>query len=200
MNRRGRAQLKAAAAALAVFLALLLGLRLRSWLPFVGAALTYLALLWAFRREPPPRPVALPEGVGRADYEAAVETLGSAGRELRALAAEAPAGDMALIRRMADRVEAIRAHHEANPAHVPRTRIFVRHTLGRMVAAVAGYVDLAGRAGPEGDGRLAEIRRRLEGFVPVLERIDRACVENDLMALEISVEVLDEQLGRDRGA
>src|SRR5690606_29741908 len=122
----------------------------------------------------------------------------AAGRELRALTVDAPASDIGLIRRMADQVEAIRTHHEANPAHVPRTRIFVRHTLGRMVAAVAGYVDLAGRVRPEGDGRLAEIRRRLEGFVPVLERIDRACVENDLMELEISVEVLDEQLGRDR--
>src|SRR5690606_30606399 len=140
------------------------------------------------------------DGVARADYEAAVEALGAAGRELRALAVDAPPGDMALIRSMADQVEAIRAHHEANPAHVPRTRTFVRHTLPRMVAAVAGYVDLAGRAGPEGNERLAKVRRRLEGFVPVLERIDRACVENDLMALEISVEVLDEQLGRDRGA
>ncbi|HET7410827.1 MAG TPA: hypothetical protein VFJ13_11570, partial [Paracoccaceae bacterium] len=166
---------------------------------FVGAILTYLALLWALRGEPqPPRRAALPDGISRADHDAAIEALAAAGRELRTLAVEAPAEDMALIRRMADLVEAIRGHHEANPAHVPRTRIFVRHTLGRMVAAVAGYVDLARRAGPDGDDRLAEILRRLEGFVPVLERIDRACIENDLMALEISVEVLDEQLGRDR--
>lgn len=193
--------MKAAAAALVVFLVLLLGLRLRSWLPFVGAALTYLALLWALRPRPQPtRPVALPDGISRADHDAAIETLAKAARELRGLAADAPAGDMAMIRRMADLVEAIRAHHEANPAHLPRTRIFVRHTLGRMVAAVAGYVDLARRAGPGGDERLAEVSRRLYGFLPVLERIDRACIENDLMELEISVEVLDEQLGRDRDA
>ena len=36
--------------------------------------------------------------------------------------------------------------------------------------------------------------------MPVLEKIDRACIEDDLMALEINVEVLDEQLGRDRDA
>jgi hypothetical protein len=70
-----------------------------------------------------------------------------------------------------------------------------------MVAAVAGYVDLARRARPAAgdpaqEERLAGISRRLAGFLPALERIDRACLEDDLMALEISVEVLDEQLGR----
>ena len=103
---------------------------------------------------------------------------------------------------MAELVAAIRRHHVANPGHVPRTRAFVRHTLPRMVAAVAGYVDLARRTDPgttQGDPaarRLAEVARKLAGFVPVLENIDRACVEDDLMALEINVEVLDEQLGR----
>jgi hypothetical protein len=198
MNWRGRAQLKAGAGAIAVFVVLLLGLRLRSWLPFIAAAMTYLGLLWALRAPPRPRRVALPEGISRADYEAAIRELAAAERELGALAAVAPANDTALVRRMAGLVEAIREHHEANPDHVARTRVFVRHTLGRMVAAVAGYVDLAQRAGPDRDERLAEIRRRLDGFVPVLERIDRACVDNDLMALEISVEVLDEQLGRNR--
>lgn len=201
MRLPGRAQLKAGLAALAVFVLLLVGLRLRSWLPFIAAALTYLALLWYWRARPAARrEVALPDGVSRADLDAALDALAAARRELGALADAAPPADLPLIRRMAALVGAIRLHIEANPAHVPRTRTFVRHTLGRMVAAVAGYVDLTRRAGPGGNGRLSEVARRLEGFVPVLERIDRACVENDLMALEISVEVLDEQLGRDRGA
>ena len=37
-----------------------------------------------------------------------------------------------------------------------------------------------------------------EGFVPVLEKIDKACLDNDLTALEINVEVLNEQLDRTR--
>ena len=206
MTWRGRVQLRAGLAALGVFLLLLLGLRLRNWLPFVAAAAVYLGLLWYWRAEswggrPARRPVALPDGVSRASYDEALAALGAAERELRALTAAAPAGDVPTVRRMAELVGSIRTHHEANPAHVPRTRAFVRHTLDRMVAAVAGYVDLAGRAAPqkdERDERLAEISRRLQGFLPVLERIDRACIENDLMALEISVEVLDEQLDRDR--
>ena len=43
---------------------------------------------------------------------------------------------------------------------------------------------------------LAEVSRRLADFVPVLENIDRACLDDDLTSLEINVEVLDEQLGR----
>ncbi len=196
---RGWAQLRAGLSALAVFLVLLLGLRLRNWLPFVLAGATYLALLWRWRGgQPARRPVALPDGVSRAAHDEAVATLAAAERELGALIALAPDGDVAMIRNMAALVGSIRAHHEANPAHILRTRPFVRHTLGRMVAAVSGYVDLAGRTAPAGDERLADISRRLHGFVPVLSRIDRACIENDLMALEISVEVLDEQLGRDR--
>lgn len=203
MTWRGRVQLRAGLVALAIFLLLLLGLRLRNWLPFVAAAAVYLALLWYWRAEPPGdrparRPVALPDGVSRGAYDEALAALLTAERELAVLTGEAPAQDAPTIRRMVELVGSIRAHHEANPAHVPRTRAFVRHTLGRMVAAIAGYVDLAGRTGPDRDERLAEISRRLQGFVPVLERIDRACIDDDLMALEISVEVLDEQLGRDR--
>jgi hypothetical protein len=250
MSSGARAQALAIAGAILVFLVLLLALRLRSWLPFVGAALTYLALLYAWRAAAPPRPrprpgaragaragaaagpaeAPLPEGVGRDDHRAALDTLARARRELEALAAGAPPADAPTVRRMAALVDAIRRHHEANPGHVPRTRPFLRHALPRMVAAVAGYVDLARRArpapgnsapdnsapdnsapdGPAPDGparggnghddRLAEIARRIEGFVPALERIDRACLEDDLLALEITVEVLNEQLGRrDRG-
>lgn len=196
MSRR-RAHMAAGGAALGVFLVLVLAIRLRNWLPFVAAALTYLALLWAWRPRRA-RPVALPPGVGRDDYAAATEGLAAAARDLDRLARAAPAADAPMIRRMARLVEAIRRHHEANPAHVPRTRVFVRHTLPRMVAAVAGYVDLADRAGTGRDERLAGVARQLSGFLPVLENIDRACIENDLMALEINVEVLNEQLGRDR--
>lgn len=199
MTWRGWAHVKAGLAALAVLLVFFVGLRWRGMFPVIAAGVTYMGLLWAMRPErAPPRREPLPDGVSREDYEAAVEALAAAERDLRMLAGAAPREEAPAVRRMGELVGAIRRHHEANPAHVLRTRAFVRHTLGRMVAAVAGYVDLAQRAGPERDERLGEVARRIEGFVPVLERLDQACIDNDLMALEISVEVLDEQLGRDR--
>jgi hypothetical protein len=63
---------------------------------------------------------------------------------------------------------------------------------------VAGYVRLAAQAGPDQKDRLAAISTQLEEFVPVLEKIDRACLDNDITALEINVEVLNEQLDRRR--
>lgn len=193
-----RAQMIAAIGALAVFLVLLIGLRLRGWPPFTIAALAYAALLWSLQRRPedtarPP----LPDGISRLDHDAAIAALSDAVRELNALAERAPKTDRPRLRHMSTTIEAIRKHHLANPGHLLRTRIFVRHTLPRMVAAIAGYIDLANRARPEDEARLAAIRQRLDGFIPVLEQIERACLDHDLMALEISVEVLDEQLGRD---
>lgn len=199
MSRRAHAV--ALAGALAVFLLLLLALRLRNWLPFVGAALAYAGVLWAWRTArpggSPARDAPLPPGVSADDHRAALDALDDARRQLGSLAVEAPPGDAATIARMAALVEAIGRHHRASPGHVARTRTFVRHTLPRMVEAVAGYVDLARRALPgTSDERLAEVSRRLADFVPVLENIDRACLDDDLTALEVNVEVLDEQLGR----
>lgn len=192
-----RTQIIAAIGALAVFLVLLIGLRLRGWPPFILAALTYASLLWAVQRRPAKaRPVPLPDGISRTDYDAALATLQKAAHDLRALAERAPASDRARLHHMAALIGTIRKHHLANPAHLSRTRIFVRHTLPRMVAVIADYVDLASRALAQDEARLAGIRERLESFIPVLEQIERACLNHDLMALEISVEVLDEQLGR----
>ena len=190
----------AAIGGLAVFLVLLIGLRLRGWPPFILAALAYASLLWIVQRRPKrARPVALPDGISHTDYDAALAALENAARDLRSSAESAPSGDRARIRHMAALIEAIRRHHLANPLHLARTRIFVRHTLPRMVRAIATYVDLASRALAQDEARLAGIRQRLDGFIPVLEQIERACLNHDLMALEISVEVLDEQLGRDEG-
>ena len=83
-----------------------------------------------------------------------------------------------------------------NPDHVRLTAKFRRHVVGRMVGSVKSYVELARRAGRDQKARLAAISTQLEEFVPVLEKIDRACLENDLTALEINVEVLNEQLNR----
>ena len=193
-----RAQIIAVIGALAVFLVLLVGLRLRGWPPFILAALAYAALLWVLPRPParaPPAP--LPDGISRADQDAALAALENAVRDLRSLAERAPSSDRARLRHMAALIDAIRKHHLANPSHLARTRIFVRHTLPRMVGAIATYVDLASRALAQDEARLAGIRERLDGFIPVLEQIERACLDHDLTALEISVEVLDEQLGRD---
>lgn len=126
----------------------------------------------------------------------AVSELDEAASRLQRMARQAPAPDRPLFRRLADLMGQIRDSHQLNPGHAELTRKFRKHVVGRMVGAVASYVELTRRAGRDEKDRLAAISSQIEEFVPVLERIDRACLDNDLMALEINVEVLNEQLNR----
>lgn len=189
--------------ATAVFVACLALFRLWNWMAFAISGWTF-AILWLSmtpirRRKLPsaaPPPVDLPEGVARADHDAAVERLRTAAYALRELADRARGADEALFARLSAMIWRIRSHHEANPRHVLHTRTFIRHALDRMVEAARGYADLSRRTGGAEAERLDDIRGRIEGFVPVLERIDKACVENDLTALDIETEVLSQQLRR----
>ena len=199
MRSRKTAQTVALVGAVAVFLASLVVLRRPTYVPFLVGAFAYVALLlalWPNRRRQ--APTALPDGVKRADFEFAIERLHAGAAKLRAAIAEAPLADGPLFNRMADLLDTIREHHVSNPSHVTTTRIFMRHTLGRIIETVGEYVELAQRAGSNHADRLAEVSRQFEDFVPVLEKIDQACLDNDLTALEINVEVLNDQLDRKR--
>lgn len=131
-----------------------------------------------------------------ADAATALAELDAAATRLSAMAASAPPADVPLFEHMADLTRTLGEHHRANPDHAARTAKFRKHVLGRIVGSVENYIDLTERAGGHDPDRLAGISSQLEGFVPVLERIDRACLDNDLTALEINVEVLNEQLDR----
>lgn len=134
--------------------------------------------------------------VADTDEDRAIVELDEAAAELASLAQKAPLPDRPLFRRLAELMGQIRDRHRMNPDHVRLTAKFRRHVVGRMVGSVKSYVELARRAGRDQKTRLAAISTQLEEFVPVLEKIDRACLENDLTALEINVEVLNEQLNR----
>ncbi|MEM0987234.1 MAG: hypothetical protein AAGK00_00015 [Pseudomonadota bacterium] len=172
-------------------------LRFHAWLPLVGGttvALLLLGALWPRRLPAPPAPKEVTED----PVQEVLDRLMAGADCLSTYARAAPSADAPLFTRMAELLEQIRAHHVANPSHATTTRRFVQHVLGRMLSQIANYMDLVNRAGPEEGQRLADISRQFEGFVPVLERIDKACLANDLDELEISVEVLNQQL--DRGA
>lgn len=197
MKSHRRAQTLALIGAIGAFLVAILLLKLRSWMPFAVGFVAYIVLvsmLWPRRKavlQPPP----VDETPATAEDEV-LAGLDAAARQLRVEAAEAPPADAPLIQHMAELVERIRAHHEANPEHARPTRVFRRHALPAMVEAVTEYVALTRRAGPDQTDRLRDISRELEGFVPILEKIDRGCLENDLDALEINIEVLGDQVRR----
>src|SRR5690625_1268716 len=120
-----RAQMIAAIGALAVFLVLLIGLRLRGWPPSIIAVLAYAALLWSLQRRPedtarPP----LPDGISRLDHDAAIAALSDAVRELNALAESAPKADRPRLRPLAATIEAIGKHPIATSSPSLPTCIF----------------------------------------------------------------------------
>lgn len=198
-RQQNRAKIVAAVSAITVFLVMILLFRMRNWMPFVAAGAVYAGVIlgtWPILKRA--RRITLPDSVAREDFELAIGAMTNGITRFRDAAREGLAVDRPMFKRMAKLVKSIRAHHEANPLHVQRTRTFVRNTLPRIVEAVGTYLELRQRAGTDHYGRLSDVSRQMQAFVPVLEKIDRACVENDVMALEINVEVLNEQLDRDR--
>lgn len=193
-----RANTVALAGALVAFVTVLILLKFRSFMPLAVGFLAYLSLLVLFRPRKAASPVPLPDDVSREDFDLAMERMVIGARRLRRETPRAPVGDRRVIGQMADLIDRIREHHEDNPGHVTQTRRFIRQTLGRMVQAVIDYVSLAERAGPEQHDRLREISAEIAAFVPALEGIDRACLQNDLDALQVSVEVLNHQMDRHR--
>lgn len=186
-------------AAIVVFAMLVFGLRMFNWMPFVASGLTWLFVMLGTAPVPVKKgPGGAKDRAGRKAEDQAIAELGQAARRLKRLATRAPEKDRPLFQKMADMVQTIREHHIARPAHVTLTAKFRRHVLGRIVQSVADYVDLARRSGPEQRGRLDQISDQLANFVPALEKIDKACLENDLTELEIHVDVLGDQLDRSR--
>jgi hypothetical protein len=193
---KSRATKLAALSAVMVFVLLLVVFRMRNYVPF-AAALASFVIVWL---------AMLPAGMGRRKLRIraktpegqAVAQLDAAAAELQDLSRKAPMPDRPLFARMAELMGRIRDHHIQNPDHTRGTDKFRKHVIGRMVTSIADYVRLAAQSGPDQKDRLAAISTQLEEFVPVLEKIDRACLENDITALEINVEVLNEQLDRRR--
>ena len=175
--------------ALLVFGVLAGGLRLLNWVPVLIAVAAGFGIRAALGF---PRKGDQPEG----DPYPAIAELSHAANRLITLSKDGPKADEPLFCHLGNLVRAVRDHHIANPDHTERTRRFRRHVLPRMISSIEEYIALARRAGAEQQERLAEISRRFEAYVPVLEKIDQACLDNDLTALEVNVEVLNDQLDR----
>lgn len=175
-------------------------LRIRGIPVLVGAGAVYLgtlALLW-----PKPRTtrVILPKGIRKRDFIGVEKALSEGADLLRQYARLGDVREARLFNRLADGTTRILDHLRANPSHLPVIHRFTRHGLARLIQMITDYAELKRRALPEHQDRLAQILKGLEAFLPALDRIDKACLENDLDALEISVEVMAEQIDRSRSS
>lgn len=183
--------------AIGVFVLLVGFLKMRNWMPFVAAFAVWGFVMLATAK---PRVRKGPGGAkdrkGRKEEDQAISLFDQVAKRLQRLARKAPKQDTQRFQRMADLFQTLKQHHIANPAHAVLTRKFRKHVIGRMLATIEDYVALAKRSGPDQQDRLSKISRQLAEFIPLLERIDQACLNNDLIELEVNVEVLSEQLNR----
>lgn len=196
----GPRQIAAGLAASAGFLALFFGADLVWWLALLLGVLVYGAVLLLVRRRPSAAEVFVTEGVSRSDLEGVLADLSSAALRLSRAAEAAPPADAPLIAEMAERVAAIRDHHRTDPRDVTYTRRFIRTDLPLIVETTEGYVDLSRRARGGSEARLGPLAERLRGFLPVMERIEQACLDNDFRELEVQLAVLSGKLDRRYGA
>lgn len=187
-------QVVAGLIAASVFAFAYFGLSLATWFSAGAALLGFIAALLLIRRAPPSSERMVAEGVSAQDLDIALRAMRDASGRLHRLTDRSPRGDGDVFRRLGDLLERIGLHHERDPGDLRHTRRFLRHDLPRIVETAEAYVELAARSGAASEARLSQLSAMIDGFVPALERIDQACLENDFVALEVEAEVLSEQL------
>ncbi|OZA07340.1 MAG: hypothetical protein B7Y02_14135 [Rhodobacterales bacterium 17-64-5] len=192
----GPRQIIAALLASAVFLGLFFPGHLVWWMALGLSALVYFALLLIIPRRRPLNEVMLSDQVSAADIAKATDALTTAAFRLNEAAKAAPVPDRPGLLDMSQHLTSIRELIKADPRDYRQTRQFISYFLPMIVTTVESYVGLAKLAQGDNAARLAELGTLIKGFVPVVQKIDQACIENDFVALESQVSALQFQLKR----
>lgn len=193
----GPRQVAAGGIASAVFLALFFGMDLIWWLALVLGAIAYGAALLLIERKAPLSEIHLTARVTAADVAQAATALEEAGNRLEqsALSAPTPAESEALTR-MTGHLRSIRQSVIEDPDDFRASRQFINVYLPKIVQTVETYVKVSDQATDANTERLERLGDRIRGFEPVIHRIRTACIDNDLTALELEVDVLSKSLDR----
>lgn len=178
------------------FLGVFFGLDLAWWFSLLAGLGIYVGAILLIERRGPENGGARAPHLEVRDQAQSAEILRSSAERLRTLSVQSEGEDQGLFREMSDRLESIRSHQLADPRDHKHTRNFVRSSLPRMIEAAEKYVEVKSRAQPSQEARLAEVGRSIRGYLPILERIDAACLENDFVGLELHVEALNDQFRR----
>lgn len=192
----GVRQIVAGVLASAAFLALFLTAGLVWWVALGLAAVVYFALLLIIPRRKPLTEVMVSDQVSAQDIARAALALTEAATRLEAAANQAPQADRAGLTDMAKHLKSVRELVKADPRDYRQTKQFITYFLPMIVTTVEAYVGLAKLATDDNAARLAELGAMIETFVPVVRKIDQACIENDFTALEAQVSALQFQLKR----
>ena len=178
------------------FLTMYFGLVLVWWAAFLGALLIYGATLLIVRKKPTLAETMVTARVSQADLQAAGELMASAAQRLETAQASIPEHEHLMIGEIIQHVRSIREQVLSDPEDYRRARRFISSYLGKMVDTVERYADLSQKSRGRHAHRLAALSEQIHSYVPVLTKIDEACLENDFLALESQVVALAAQLKR----
>lgn len=192
----GPRQILAALLASATFLALFFPAGLVWWLALGLAVMVYFALLLVIPRRKPLDEVMVGDQVSAADIARATDALTNAAYRMNEAAKTAPLIDRMGLQDMSKHLSSIRELIKADPKDYRQTKQFISYFLPLIVTTVESYVGLAKLADGVNADRVAELGSMIKGFVPVVQKIDQACIENDFVALEAQVSALQFQLKR----
>lgn len=192
----GPRQILAGALAGVGFLGLFFGVSLVWWLALALAAVAYGALLLIIPRRKRADEIILGARVSAADMANAGAALLDHATRLESTVDKLPDADASAVGEMARHVRSIRDNVLRDPDDYRLTRRFISTYLPNVVQTVETYADLAMRARGDQADRLSHLGEQIRSFNKVVEDIDRACIENDLAALETEVDALGAQLSR----
>lgn len=193
----GPRQILAGGLASLLFLGVYYGFDLVWWLSLGLGIACYVAVLLLVERKTLLSEVKLASRVSAADIAEAAAVLEDAAKRLERSAKAAPeAKEQMALTQMSDDLLSIRQSVKEDPDDYRAARQFINVYLPKIVQTVESYVKVAQQANGASAARLKGLGDRIRGFEPVVHRIRTACIENDLSALELEVDVLSKSLER----
>ena len=193
MLKEAPRQIVAGLAASAVFVGLYVGASLVLWLALALSVAVYAGLLIAIPRKKDDEEIELDAGVTQADVKAAVAKCQRAARELRRLSQEPRLADTMhdALRHLAELTEQIADSYTKDARDLRHSRGFVDHHIDQLVEISQTYVSIRRQAlTRDAENRLSTIRDAITSYVPQVEAIYHACLENDFKRLELNTQAL----------
>ena len=168
-----------------------LGLHLVWWVGLIAGLAVYAAALLLIEAELPSATLPLP--AQRFNPTEAVRLCEEAAVKLRraSQASHIDADTALALERLAQLVEEIGRNHLQEGRDLRQSRGFVGHYLPKIMAVVTSYVALSERTiSAQSQERLQQIATVIRSYLPHVQSIHEACLENDFEKLELETAVL----------
>lgn len=170
-----------------------IGLHLIWWVALIVGAAVYLAALLLIERAPEDHEVYVHSNITQQDVNDAVDYCNQAAKQLRqASRTKHIDGSVAhTFVQLSDHIEHIGANYEQDARDLKHSYSFIKMHLPKILAITEDYVSLSERTvSSQSQQRLAQIGHMIQDYLPPVQRIHDACLENDFEKLELETSVL----------